>query len=94
MYNAFKILKLLKLVRLLKYSRSMDRLLKRFKLNQGIKRMIQICFTMITAVHLVGCLFFLLAKFEGLSEDTWVYRSDLTDAQPYRQYVISLNWAL
>ena len=76
----FKILKLLKLVRLLKYGRSIDRLLKRFKINQGFKRMITIAFSMITLVHLVGCMFFLMAKFEGLSEDTWVYRSELTDA--------------
>ena len=90
----FKNLKLFKLVRLLKYSRSIKKILQRFKVNQGIKRMISVALTMLCLVHLVGCFFFLVAKFEGLGEDTWVYRADLVDEMPYRQYIFSINWAL
>jgi hypothetical protein len=56
--------------------------------------MISVGFTMITLVHLVGCAFFFVAKFDGLSEDTWVYRANLVDQAPYRQYIFSINWAL
>ena len=89
-----KILRLFKLVRLMKYSRSIKKILQAFKMNQGIKRMITVTITMLFLVHLMGCLFFLVAKFDDLHDQTWVARSDLIYEDPPRQYLFAVNWAL
>ena len=68
MYKMVKILRLFKLVRLMKYSRSIKKILQAFKMNQGIKRMIIVSVTMLFLVHLMGCLFFLVAKFEDFEK--------------------------
>lgn len=83
MYKMIKILRLFKLVRLMKYSRSIKKILQAFKMNQGIKRMITVTITMLFLVHLMGCLFFLVASFEE-EEVTWVQRSGLTYESPAR----------
>ena len=94
MYKMIKILRLFKLVRLMKYSRSIKKILDVFKLNQGIKRMITVTITMLFAVHLMGCIFFMVAKFDDLHSGTWVARSDLIYDDPSRQYLFAVNWAL
>ena len=66
MYKMIKILRLFKLVRLMKYSRSIKKILQAFKMNNGIKRMITVTITMLFLVHLMGCIFFLVAKFDDL----------------------------
>jgi hypothetical protein len=93
-YKMIKILRLFKLVRLMKYSRSIKKILQAFKMNQGIKRMITVTITMLFAVHLMGCVFFLVAKFEDLEANTWVARAGLIYALPSRQYLFAVNWAL
>ena len=94
MYKMIKILRLFKLVRLMKYSRSIKKILQAFKLNQGIKRMITVTITMLFLVHLMGCLFFMVAKFEDLHDETWVARTSLIYEDPPRQYLFAVNWAL
>ena len=94
MYKLVKILRLFKLVRLMKYSRSIKKILQAFKMNQGIKRMITVTITMLFLVHLMGCIFFLVAKFEEDSTETWISRSELTYEPPSRQYLFAVNWAL
>ena len=42
----------------------------------------------------MGCLFFLVAKFEEFDSDTWVSRSNLMYEEPSRQYLFAVNWAL
>lgn len=94
MYKLIKILRLFKLVRLMKYSRSIKKILQAFKMNQGIKRMITVTITMLFLVHLMGCLFFMVAKFEDFHPETWVARTDLMYEPPSRQYLFAVNWAL
>ena len=53
-------------------------------MNQGIKRMITVTITMLFLVHLMGCIFFLVAKFEDFHSGTWVARSDLIFEEPSR----------
>lgn len=46
--------------------------------------MITVLITMLFLVHLMGCLFFLVAKFEDLHSETWVVRSNLLYEDPSR----------
>lgn len=94
MYKLLKIVRLFKLVRLMKYNRSINRILNLYNMNEGIKRLIQVLFWMLFLVHLMGCLFFLVAKFDEFRPATWVSQNGLIDTEPSRQYLFSVNWAL
>ena len=56
--------------------------------------MVQVLFWMLFLVHLMGCLFFLVEKFDEFSPQSWVYRNNLIDSAPARQYLFGVNWAL
>jgi hypothetical protein len=66
-FLVLRCLRLLKLIRLIKYNRSMSRILQIKKMNQGVKRMISVAITMFFLVHLMGCLFFLIARLDDFS---------------------------
>jgi uncharacterized membrane protein YvbJ len=74
-----RILRLFKLVRLVKYNRSINKILQTFKMNQGVKRMISVTITMLFMVHLIACLFFMIAKLNNFSPSSWVTRFNLVD---------------
>ena len=94
LYKLLKIVRLFKLVRLMKYNRSINRILNLYNMGEGVKRLVQVLFWMLFLVHLVGCLFFLVAKFEEFGPSSWVSQSGLVDTVPSKQYLFSVNWAL
>ena len=49
---------------------------------------------MLFLVHLMGCLFFLVAKFNNFEPDSWVFKNGLIETPPDRQYLFGVNWAL
>lgn len=64
------------------------------KINQGVKRMISVMITMFFMVHLIACLFFMIAKMNNFGPDTWVTRFNLGDSSQFTQYFFAVNWAL
>lgn len=84
----------MKLIRLIKYNRSMSRILQIRKMNQGVKRMISVAITMFFLVHLMGCLFFLIARLDDFSPQSWVVRFDKLEESAGTQYLFSVGWAL
>lgn len=53
------------------------------KINQGVKRMISVMITMFFMVHLIACLFFMIAKMNNFGPDTWVTRFNLGDSSQF-----------
>jgi hypothetical protein len=45
--------------------------------------MISVTITMLFLVHLMGCLYFTVAKLEDLNPETWVSRNGLIDSDPF-----------
>lgn len=84
LYKLLKIMRLFKLIRLIKYNRSINRILNQQNMNQGVKRMIQVLFWMLFLVHLMGCVFFLVAKFNDFDPDSWVFQNRLIETEPSR----------
>lgn len=82
LYKLLKIVRLFKLVRLMKYNRQITRILNLYNMNEGIKRLIQVLFWMLFLVHLMGCLFFLVAKFDEFGPSSWVSQNGLVDSVP------------
>ena len=48
----------------------------------------------LTAIHLMACCWFLVARVEGLGPESWVGRRELGDADTVVLYIASLQWAL
>ena len=44
-------------------------------------------------VHLMACLWYLLAKIEDFSPDTWVVRADILDDDNFSKYLMAVYWA-
>lgn len=94
LYRLLRILRLMKLIRLFKYNRSITKILSGMKMNQGVKRMISVTISMLFLVHLMGCLFYLIAKLDDFSPNCWVVRLHKMEDPPFRKYLFGINWAL
>ena len=49
---------------------------------------------MTIALHISSCLFYLAAKIEGFSEETWVIRYDVLDLATDEKYLMALYWSI
>lgn len=50
--------------------------------------------TALLLTHVFACIWFLSAKFDNFSEDTWVYRKGLAKSPPFDQYIYAMHWAI
>jgi hypothetical protein len=62
-------------------------------LNIGTVRLIKFLVATILIVHIVGCLWYFMAKLDDLSPDTWVFRVDMVDSDNYSLFLVSIYWA-
>lgn len=93
LYRLFKILRLIKIFKIIKFGKSINRLFKSFSLNQSRTRMIQSLAVALFCVHVVGCFWFMSARFDEFSPNTWVVRRGVQDSNLRWQYSESLYWA-
>jgi hyperpolarization activated cyclic nucleotide-gated potassium channel 1 len=93
LYRLIRIVRLLKFASKNKASDFMERLQDLLQLNTGFVRTSTFVVTLLTVVHIAGCLWFMLAKLEGFHPDSWVTRSDLLDRSRDEQYIASIYWA-
>lgn len=79
MIRIFRIVKVLKISKNFKL---LQKLKKKIKLNAAIMRMVQGVFTAVLFTHIFACIWFMSAKFSDFNEETWVYRKDLANSSP------------
>ena len=104
-FNLLRLLRLPRLYRLIRIARIfkivkqglngelIDRLQDAFQLNRGVMRIIKFAATVLVCVHIVGCLWFFLAKLQGFPPDSWVIKYNLLDENHPTQYIASIYWA-
>jgi hypothetical protein len=90
MIRVFRILKMIKISQNFK---ALQKLKKMVKLNAAIMRMVQGIFTALLFTHIFACIWFLSAKFNEFSEETWVARRGLVNEEPIIHYIYSMYWA-
>lgn len=81
------------MIRFMKFEQSIKTLLTKFKLNFGALRMLNVLVSVLFINHLLSCIWFYAAKLDGFNPDTWVFRMDLIDSDPFTQYIASYYWA-
>ena len=62
--------------------------------NIGIKRMIMVALSLLFMVHLMACVWFLVAKFEDFDDNCWVTYAGIYDDEDIYQYLASVYWTL
>jgi CRP-like cAMP-binding protein len=96
----YKLLKLTKLLRITKMSKkgnvsSITKVfLEKFKINANVEKLIFFLLTFILLAHLSTCFWYLVAKFEDLSPDSWVVRLGYIDSSNFQIYILSFYWTL
>ena len=86
-------MRLFKVIKAAKKVKCVQRILRSFKMNSAIQRMIQGMITAVLLTHVFACLWFLTAKLDNFNDGTWVARMGLRGAEPTVHYVWALHWA-
>jgi CRP-like cAMP-binding protein len=93
LYRIIRIVRLLKFARKNRENELLEKLQDLFQLNTGFVRSLTFVVTLLTVVHIAGCLWFMLARLEGFLPDSWITRSQLLDRSTDEQYIASVYWA-
>ena len=65
-----------------------------FQENAGMMRLVTIVGTVIVAVHISACFWYLTAKLSDFDEKTWIMRYGYIDDSNGKKYLASLYWAV
>ena len=65
-----------------------------FQENAGMMRLVTIVGTVIVAVHISACFWYLTAKLSDFDENTWIMRYGYIDDSNGKKYLASLYWAV
>lgn len=63
-------------------------------LNSTTVRVLKFFGTVLVCVHIMGCLWYMVAKLNGFGPNTWVYELDLLGKSEYELYLTSIYWAV
>lgn len=72
LYRLIRIARLVKFIKKAKTLRFIEYIQDFFHLNNGSIKLIKFLFTISVIVHIVGCMWFFLAKIQNFAPDTWV----------------------
>ena len=92
----YRLVRITRLLKILKHARNNDiveRLQDFLQINTSLMRILSFAVTVMMLVHIVGCLWYFIAKLEGLGPDSWVVRAGLGDQPEASQYIASVYWA-
>ena len=93
LYRLIRITRLLKILKHAKNSDFIERMQDFLQINTSVMRIISFAVTVMLLVHIVGCLWYFVAKLEGFGPDSWVFRFGLEDDPAVSQYIASIYWA-
>ena len=89
--------KLLRLSRLIKIAKNLSALQDLdfvISMNQRILRFVKVVLGVILCVHVISCMWFLTARMDNFTPETWVVRFGYLDQSVWVQYQASAYWAL
>ena len=94
LYKVLRIVRLFKMVRLLRSQACIAKIVSFFRLATGLIRMVKFCFTVLLVVHVIGCFWYYLAKFDEFGPDTWVFRYGMLDFSTEEIYLASIYYVI
>lgn len=73
LYRLIRIFRVVKLVKMAKYNDEIVHILQKFDLKSSQTRILKLLVLSLFLVHLIACFFYLSAKMNDFSQNTWVY---------------------
>ena len=92
LYRVTRIFRVAKVFKTLRRTDLVRRFIKLLNMNSGILRLVHFAVAVVIGVHVAGCFWYLLAKIEGLTPDTWVVKSNLANSDNFTLYLNSIYW--
>jgi len=83
----------MKIINFNKYNTYYSALLFKLKISKNTIRLLKVSAVCALLIHLFACFYFLTAKLEQFSPNTWVYDKELLRYRPKDQYFRTIYWA-
>lgn len=96
-FSRYKLLKVSRLFKIIKSYKKYDifsRIADLLNINKRIEKLVSFVISVFVGIHLMGCFWYLVAKYEGLGPDTWVVRYGIQDESNSTLYISSIYWAM
>ena len=87
-------MRLFKMIRLFKRNKSIANVTKALNMRSGLAQMISLAAVTTFLTHIVACFWYMIAKFDGFSPDSWVARAGIVYEPAAGVYLRSFYWAL
>jgi len=94
LYRLLRVLRLLKIFKLMKYNKKFRQWFAYLNLSASATKMLKLVVFGAFLIHLFSCLWYLVAKIDDFSEETWVSRKNLIYASQSLLYWESVYWAV
>lgn len=94
LYKLLRLSRLVKIFKTLKNTDIFDKIQDFFQVNARIAKLIGFVITVVVCIHIMGCFWFLAARFEEFEPKTWVVRYGILDEDIGTQYISSIYWAM
>ncbi|XP_076366629.1 cyclic nucleotide-gated channel alpha-3-like isoform X1 [Tachypleus tridentatus] len=56
-------------------------------------RAFRLTLSLVTVIHWIGCLYYMVSEYEGLGSTGWVYTGDRDKQRLFRKYIVCLYWS-
>jgi hypothetical protein len=95
MYKLVKLTRLFKVFKIMKDKNKMFKYLQQFtKIKNGLDRLIAFFFSFFIMVHLVSCIWVMMANFHTDHSETWMGTGDYYRLSAYEQYLTSFYFTI
>lgn len=94
LYRLLRMARLVKIIKLFKRSVIFHRIQNFLNLGSAAVRLTTFFFTVLLCIHLIGCLWILVANLNDNNPDTWIARLDLQDSDNIDIYMAAIYWAI
>ncbi len=89
----YRLVRLLKCVRLMKMP-GIKKCCQFLRINDGLKRLLIVAALVLFFSHLITCLWYLVAKIDDYSPETWVVRKGVEDETIAFKYLMGFYWTI
>lgn len=93
LYRLTRMARLLKMCKSGRGSEWMEQLQDFLSIKNTALRLLSFFFTVLVCVHLMSCMWFLVAKIEEFGPNTWVVQTNTQDKSTASQYISAFYWA-
>ncbi|CAG9319559.1 unnamed protein product [Blepharisma stoltei] len=93
----YKLLRVIRIAKALKHYKKhdlADKIQDMMQLNSRFYKLMTFLVSVCLCVHIMGCLWFFMAKINNFDPDTWVTRCGYIDKTVWEKYIASIYWAM